>query len=322
MRKHIAVTGATGFVGRGVVDALLAEGHRVSVLVRNEATAHLPQQVRIVGGDLKNAAALLALVQSADVVVHIAGAVTGVDRQDFIDVNVTGTAAIAGAARSAGVKRFVYVSSLAATEPELNAYAESKAQAEQHLSELQSEMSIAILRPAAIYGPGDTATLPLLQALTSRIAFIPGTPNGVFSLVHVDDVVRALVAATTSEVEGTFELDDGGDGYHWADMLAVTRHHFSVPQKVFYIPKSAALVLGRMGDWLARFRRAPSLINRGQIKQIYHPDWRVKGQRWPLANPIKMYDGLPATITWYQAQGMLPMRTQNDMKPPQQNAAE
>ncbi len=322
MARRIAITGATGFVGRVVVDHLLAQGHSLAALVRNAATANLHPDVKRVVGDLKTPSALLELAKNVDVVLHIAGAVTAISRSAYMDVNVAGTLAVAEAAKASGVNRFVYVSSLAATEPTLNFYAESKSLAEKVLSTFQSDMNIAVLRPAAIYGPGDTATLPLLQALMSRFALIPGSAMAAFSMVHVEDVARSLVEAALNTHIGTFELDDGGTGYSWPDLVAVTRENFAVPQRAFYIPRQIALAVGHIGDVWANVSGKPALVNSGQIKQIYHPDWRVKGQRWPLTLPIKLRDGLPQTIRWYQAQGMLPMRGLQDKKPKQQDILE
>jgi nucleoside-diphosphate-sugar epimerase len=291
-------------------------------LVRKAETANLHPSVRVVVGDLKNSAALNDLVKNADVVLHIAGAVTAISRQAFMDVNLAGTLAVAEAAKAQGVKRFVYVSSLAATQPDLNFYAESKALAEKALSDFQNDMTIAVLRPAAVYGPGDTATLPLLQALMSRVAIIPGSASAQFSMVHVEDVARSLVEAASNSAYGTFEVDDGSKGYRWPDLIALTREHFGEPQNTVYVPKGIALALGRLGDFWGNLTGEPALVNSGQIKQIYHPDWRVKGQRWELSESIKLPVGLPQTIRWYQAQGMLPMREVKDRNPAQQDTLE
>jgi nucleoside-diphosphate-sugar epimerase len=322
MVERIALTGATGFVGRVVVDQLVAQGKTISALVRNAAKANLHPSVRIVEGDLANPQALAELMRDAEVVLHIAGTVNGISQTSFLDANTAGTLAVVAAAHAQKLKRLVFVSSLAATQPELNFYGESKAQAEAVLTRFAGVMNIAILRPAAIYGPGDTATLPLLQALMSRIAIIPGSAEAQFSMVHVEDVARALVDAALSNASGVFEIDDGNNGYCWPDLVAIVQAHFGVPKRVIYLPKSMALFLGRLGDRWARYKQRPALLNSGQMKQIYHPDWRVKGQRWPLSDAVKLQDGLPQTIRWYQAQGMLPMREVKARSGPSQRSME
>jgi nucleoside-diphosphate-sugar epimerase len=307
----VAVTGATGFVGKTLLPLLTAEGHQISVLARSPAATQFDKAIRVVKGDLGNQDALNDLTQNSDVVLHIAGVVSGVRRSDFMSANCDGTVALAKAAQANGVKRFVYVSSLAAREPTLTAYGESKHAAEQALTSIAGPMQLCILRPSAVYGPGDTATLPLLQSLMSNTAFIPGSADACFAMVHVEDVARTLLASVEGNT-GVFELHDGSSGHSWPEMISITRQNFGTPARVVYIPKSLAMGLGHVGDMIARYRNRVWMVGTAQIKQIYHPDWRVKGAEWLLRNPIQLQDGLPQTIRWYQAQGLLPRRNVAD----------
>ncbi len=83
MPLKIALTGATGFVGRAVVSALMAKSCQVSALVRDPARAEMNSNVRQVQGDLQNSAALDALTRNADAVIHIAGVIGALSRNDF-----------------------------------------------------------------------------------------------------------------------------------------------------------------------------------------------------------------------------------------------
>ena len=126
MPLKIALTGATGFVGRAVVSALMAKSCQVSALVRDPARAEMNSNVRQVQGDLQNSAALDDLTKNADVVIHIAGVIGALSRNDFFVANEQGSLAVAEAAARNGVKRFVHISSLAAREPGLSMYGASK----------------------------------------------------------------------------------------------------------------------------------------------------------------------------------------------------
>jgi hypothetical protein len=128
-----------------------------------------------------------------------------------------------------------------------------------------------------------------------------------------------LADAVSNQRHGTFEIDDGSGGHSWQEISNISRAAFGVPEKVIYIPKALALALGLAGDVVGKFRGKPSLLNSGQLRQVYHSDWRVKGQRWPLENPISIAKGLPETIRWYQAQGLLPLRDTADRRPSQQD---
>lgn len=312
---RIAVTGATGFVGKALLPRLIAQGHAVRALVRDPALVTLPHGVHVVRGDLANEIALQDLTDGTDVVLHVAGAIAGLTRADYFRANVDGTMNVARAALARKVKQFVFVSSLAAREPHLADYGASKKTAEDELTAFATGMQLTILRPAAVYGPGDTATLPLLKALMSRTAFIPGSAQARFSMVHVDDVARCLVDAAVERREGTFALDDGQGGHSWAELIEITRASFGTPQRHCFIPRGLALAMGTAGDRIGTFRGKPWLVSSGQIKQIYHSDWAVREPRWPLHNPIPLQKGLPNTMRWYQAQGLLPKRVNTHTRP-------
>jgi nucleoside-diphosphate-sugar epimerase len=312
MGLRVALTGATGFVGREVLPLLLAAGHGVTALARQPSKLSHHGEINTVVGDLQNKAALADLTRGADVVVHLAGVVSAHNRASYFAANAAGTQAVCAAARASGVKRFVHVSSLAARMPELNAYAASKHTGEVTALAHADGMSVAVLRPAAVYGPGDRATLPLLKSLMAHTALLPGTSTQRFSMVHVADVAQALLAAVTAEQHGTFDVDDGAGGYGWSDLVDICQRHFGLPQRVMFLPRGVAMAAGCFGDGLALLRGKSSLINTGQLRQIYHEDWRVTGTRWPSSSPMVLEDGLPATIRWYQAQGLLPQRAGAD----------
>ena len=160
-------------------------------------------------GTLADPAALATLCEGADAVIHIAGLINAARRESFEAVNVGGTAAMIEAARAAGVRRFVHISSLAAREPELSDYGWSKAQSERVVA--ASGLDWTIVRPPAVYGPGDRETFELFKM--ARRGFVALPPPGRFSLLHVDDLARlilAVVAAPESHGE-TYEPDDGAE---------------------------------------------------------------------------------------------------------------
>jgi nucleoside-diphosphate-sugar epimerase len=306
MANSIALTGGTGFVGQAVLRKLVASGAAVKMLARTGGAASQMPSVDVIPGNLHDDAALHALTRGCDVVVHLAGLVSAVSTQDFTSVNRDGTVAVAKAAHSNGVKRLVFMSSLAAREPALNGYAASKAAAESALQSFAQDMQILVLRPSAVYGPGDRATLPLLKALLSRVALLPGTDDAVFSMVHVEDLAGAVVDAARGSATGVFGVDDGAAGHSWPELLSITRASFGLPRRAFYLPRRMAMMLGLLGDALGRVTGKPFTINTSQLRQLYHTDWRSVGPCWPLQQARALSEALPDTIAWYQAQGLLP----------------
>jgi nucleoside-diphosphate-sugar epimerase len=321
MALRIALTGATGFVGKSLVPKLLEAGHAVKALVRDPARANLPTQVETIQGSLQDEAALKKLTQDCDVVLHVAGAVSGLTPDDFMKANFHGTNAIALAAKQNSIKRFVYVSTLAATQPELGPYGKSKSIAEQSLKVIFEESQLLILRPSAVYGPGDTATLPLLQALMSNTAIIPGTRNNRFGMIHVEDLAGILMEAATGTMTGTFELDDADGGHVWQDLIALTQKHFGTPKRAIYIPRAIAMLLGFAGDVVAKIRGRQSMVSTNQMRQLYHDNWTCAAPGWPRANAIPLKEGLPQTIRWYRARGLLPIGNPPDRSSSNSNQA-
>jgi nucleoside-diphosphate-sugar epimerase len=312
MTLRIALTGATGFVGKTLVPKLLAAGHQVKALVRDPQRAKLPAAITVIQGDLQDKKALEILVADTDVVLHVAGAVSGIRLEDFVEANTKGTVNLHSAAMRASAKRFVFVSSLAAREPRLSHYGESKHHAEVSLAPYNEKMALCVLRPSAVYGPGDTATLPLLQALMSKTAIIPGSRKNWFSMIHVEDLANIMVEAVSGTMTGTFELDDGEGGYGWGSLFRITRKHFGTPKRAIYIPRAVAMLIGYGGDMLARLRNKQSMVSSNQMRQLYHPNWACAPFGWQRSYPIPLSEGLPQTIRWYQGQGLLPMTEATD----------
>ena len=202
----LAITGGTGFVGRRLIDLALAGGHAVRALTRR--TQPPRDGLTWVEGALDQPDALATLVADADAVIHVAGVVNAADRAGFATGNIDGTRAMIAAAAG---KRFVHVSSLSAREPQLSSYGWSKAEAE-HLVEA-SGLDWTIVRPTAVYGPGDTEMRDLFRMAARGVALLP--PRGRASLIAVDDLAALLlILAARQGPRAILEVDDGVDLSH------------------------------------------------------------------------------------------------------------
>lgn len=177
----IAITGATGFVGRRLVRALVDAGYNVRALARRRPPpdGHDLPAVTWITGSLEDEPALDVLLQDAFAVVHCAGAIKARDRDGFFAANVAGTRRLAAhAAAKANPPRLIYISSLAAREPRLSSYAASKRAAEQALVPFQDALRTVILRPPGVYGPGDLETLRIFRLAAHGWFFAPwGEPD-------------------------------------------------------------------------------------------------------------------------------------------------
>lgn len=303
MSLTIGLTGATGFAGPFVLAELLAAGHDVKALVRRPR--EFAGRVTTIQGSLDEPPTLAPLVAGADVVVHVAGAISSINENNYFRINFAGTKALYEAALAAGVKRFVFISSLAARLPEISAYAGSKRAAEDFLLSRNDGIEIIILRPSAVYGPGDKATLPLVKALQARVAILPGRATARFSLIHAADLGKVIAAAATAKITGLQEIDDGSGGYDWAALAAANAKITGKPSKLVFMPKSLALGGAFAIECFAALNGGAAMANRGKVRELYQPDWVVRSPAWPGQNFRSLEQGLVETLQWYWRAGWL-----------------
>ncbi|MBU6164628.1 MAG: NAD(P)H-binding protein [Alphaproteobacteria bacterium] len=302
----LAITGATGFVGRRV----LALGARTSGRPLRALTRRpQPPQpgVKWVVGDLNDSNALARLCRGADAVLHIAGVVNAPDADGFRIGNAIGTANVLAAA--ATVPRFVHVSSLAARQPRLSLYGASKAEAD--ASVMASRLDWVIVRPPGVYGPGDAEMRDLFRLAQRGLGLAPGGPDARISLIHVDDLARALLAlATSGPSREIIELDDGSGGYAHADHAAAIARALGRPA-VRMIPVGAGLLNAAAGiaTLIATIQGQLPKLSRDRAGYLAHPDWVARGGNERLAGlwqpQVGLDDGLADTVRDYRERGWL-----------------
>ncbi|MBC7504798.1 MAG: NAD(P)H-binding protein [Sandarakinorhabdus sp.] len=286
----IAITGATGFVGRRVL--ALAQTP-IRALTRNPQPAH--PNVTWIEGDLANAAALDNLCNGATAVIHIAGIVNAPTRAAFDAGNVAGTAAIVAAA---GTRRFVHVSSLAAREPQLSMYGASKAEAEALVA--ASGLDWVSVRPPGVYGPADAEMLDIYK-LAARGLYI--APPGRLSLLHVDDLARALLAlADGGPSQQRLEIDDGAtNGYSHPEFAKTIGAALERNVRIILLPLPMLQLAARLG--------LSAKLTRDRARYIAHPDWVARGGNAALAGiwspQINLADGVIDTVKGYRSRNWL-----------------
>lgn len=302
----LAVTGGTGFVGQALLDLLEAQGISAKALVRK-----VPEQSRKgiawVEGDLANEGALASLVAGAEAVIHIAGLVNTPDPAEFETVNVTGTANVIAAAKDAGVRRLIFVSSLSAREPKLSAYGASKAKAEELVQ--ASGLDWTIVRPPAIYGPRDTEMFELFRS--AKWGIVPLPPGGAASIIHVDDLARLLLAllpTVPSINRHIFEPDDEREG-GWSHKELAHAIGKAVGRGTVFAPHLSKRVLMAAASLDGLFRGKNAKLTADRVGYMTHPNWVSRFDRMVPAEiwqpRIRGEEGLAATARWYREAGWL-----------------
>lgn len=338
--SRILVTGATGFVGRHLTRALLDKGAEVTCLVRaTSRTASLPAGVRTVQACLCTGQGLDKALDGQDAVIHLAALLFGLDWQQYLDSNARAAQCLAAALAQHGghVRRFVQVSSLAATGPSahspgvtdatlpapVSAYGWSKYLTECILGRCLGERMV-VLRPPIIYGSGDKGLLPYFQAAQKGLIINPGLGRRFpVSAVHVHDMVQAILLALQPEAHGVYHLSDGAEHcmVSIGKAIATALHAAKDPQgnqrarppRIISIPLSlmgaAASVAGLWGTMALRMGlRAPSW-NPDKYREAKQEGWLCSSaritQELGYSPTISLEQGMAEAVSGYRHEGWL-----------------
>lgn len=307
--QTIALTGATGFIGGHILAEARARGHRVRALTRRPAAASLHDEgVHWVRGSLADNDALRTLVGPADVVIHCAGLVKAVRPAHFFDANEAAVRALLHAvqAREGHRAPLLHMSSLAAREPHLSDYAASKAAGEQVLMKTSGQ-PWAIVRPPAVYGPGDLEILKLFKSLRYGVGLLPGGRENRTSVVYVEDLARfacdwvEVSARPTGEI---LEADDGAaGGYRLGDIYAEAARVLNRQVRMVEAPAGLLTMAAQINTAMARLTGRAAMLTPGKVRELRHRDWICRPNdafRGHWQPRVKLRDGLEATFAWYR----------------------
>jgi len=318
------VTGATGFVGSHVVEALLERGERVTVLARSAHKAErlVERGARLVVGDLDDRAALRDAVRDQDTIIHVAGLIAAGDPAEYDRVNREGTRNVVTAAEETGHPRFVLVSSLAAAGPAspgrpldgheepapVTAYGRSKLAGEAVLR--SSALRWVILRPPVVYGPRDTELLKVFRIARSGIVPVFGSARQELSAVYAPDLALALLhVAEAEQTTGRTYFACHPEIVTSGSLARTIARALGREARVVPLPApvvTATLALIGLG---ARLAGQTTILNRDKANELLQAAWTAdpsaltRDTGWRAAHDLD--GGVQATARWYREHGWL-----------------
>ena len=243
MPETILVTGSTGFIGLRMLDYLAKQGNIIRVFLRPESVVGtLPEGVEVVRGSFSDLEALACAVRGVDRIVHLAGLTKAVDEAGYNAGNVTPVENLLDAIseHNKTLKRFLFVSSLTAAGPAseglcgvresdfpnpVSAYGRSKLRAETLCMERSTDIPITIVRPPAVYGPGDRDVQQVFQMLAKGVLVTAGSAaKQRFSMIYIDDLVSGIMmAARADKSVGRIYYITSRHSCSWDDLIAASQ---------------------------------------------------------------------------------------------------
>jgi UDP-glucose 4-epimerase len=322
----VLLTGASGFIGGRLRDALLDIGTDVVSLVRPESPP--ATRGRSVAADYGRPATVRDAIAAVRprYVVHLAGATKGVTYADFQRGNVMPTRALLEAIvhTQTPLSRFVHVSSLTAYGPSnegppkreqdarepVEHYGRSKLEAERTVESFSGRVPWTMLRPSGVYGPGEGDYFALFKAAHQRVNLFFGNEKKRMSVVYVDDVVRAIVDAARHEntVDRGYFLCDGVPT-NWEDfqahiLRAVGRRALRVNLPSFLVPAAASV-----GELMSAVDKKPRLMNRQRVLMDAQVAWLCSHDAaradFGYIPQVQAGEGTARTYAWYREQRWL-----------------
>jgi NADH dehydrogenase len=235
----IFLTGATGFVGRHMLQRLVAEGHSVRALVRGPTRLGGPNQsgVEWLRGDVVEGTGLDTGMQGCEAVIHLVGIIVEKGTNTFERVHHLGTRNVVEAAKRAGIRRFIHMSALGVRADGVAEYQITKWRGEEEVR--SSGIPFCILRPSLIFGPGDGFVTQMIQTMRTAPLFrpVPGSGSPRFRPIFIDDVTACFARALTAEAATNQTIDLGGaDELTLNQVLAEIARCAGVRKPAIHIP--------------------------------------------------------------------------------------
>jgi len=323
----VLVTGATGFIGSHLADALTKSGLTVKALVRDPGRLRWLGDingVEVCRGSLESTDSLAEAVRDVEIIYHTAGMITARNEKEYFDVNAAGTENLLDAAeRSArSLERFVLVSSLAAAGPgrpdapldesasprPITPYGRSKLAGEEIALKRSSRLPVTIVRPPAVYGPRDAGVFTFFKLASLGIIPIPGFGRRMVSLAYVEDLVQGILKAGTHPLAtGKTYFITSGD-HEWDEVARALKS--AVGKGVIVrLPVALLYAAALLNEAAGRMTGTARTLNIHKARELKQRAWLCSSRRAMDElgyNPgFTLEKGMKITAEWYRKAGWI-----------------
>lgn len=325
---RVLITGATGFIGSHLAEALHAKGYELRVILRSTSNRrwieHLP--IEYLEGDIHDENMLSRAVDGVDYIYNLAGVTKARNEAEYFRSNheATRKLLIATIAQSTKIKRFVHISSQTVTGPSLDgkpvdettpcqpitAYGRSKLEAEKECLKLMSTLPVTIVRPPAVYGPRDKDIYEFFKTMKMGIHPLIGFSDTYVSLIHVRDLVGGILLAGEhrKSVGGTYFISSERF-YNWKEVGDLTSKIMEKSAIRIRVPVALVYGISVIAEIAAFFSRKPALLNREKARDLVQRAWtcsiaKAKAELG-YRERLTIEEGIQDTVTWYRENGWL-----------------
>lgn len=327
-QKLVLVTGANGFVGSHLVEALLERGYRVRCMVRRTSDLTFVRDLPVEWehASLGNSDALHQACQGVDAVCHCAALTRALDAETFMRANAQGTEDLARACLEVApdLGRFLFVSSVAACGPAKCAddptdesyqpapitwYGRSKLAAEQALLDLSDRLPVTIVRAAPVFGPRERDLLTYFELVNRGLDLQLGREERRANLVYVHDLVQLLLICLESEV-ATGEIYFGcGQATSYTELSAAIARALGKQPRRITLPLAVLTPIAWWSRVQSRLTGKPALLNDQRVLDLRQPCWLCSGekaqQQLGFAPRYELQTAIQETTDWYLENGWL-----------------
>ncbi|MBS1518716.1 MAG: NAD-dependent epimerase/dehydratase family protein [Bacteroidetes bacterium] len=317
------ITGATGFVGSHLADKLLEKNYEVYCLKRSTSSTRWLEgkNVKFVDGDLFSNETLENVIKEMDFVFHVAGVVKSRTAEGFFRNNYEATRNLLEITHKVnpGIRKFVYVSTLAASGPAVNTdfidenspaspitnYGRSKLKGELEVMAFKDKIAVSIIAPPAVFGPRDTEILIYFQTFQKGLNSVIGFDEKYLSLVYVEDLVNGIIlAAENPSANGEKYFLCFDKAYNWNEIGSVTSKLLGKKAVKIRLPHSVVYSVGFLSEIFSYFTGKPVTLNVEKCRDITQLRWVCSNQKAKAQLGFKpeytLEESFKKTIDWYK----------------------